>query len=621
MKKKTVPKQLYQASEPETKLQKAKRTQDSFENLAARLGVTPFGEPKPNLLSQGRFKFNLITRDRIELEEAYRGMWLVGLLVDAFAEDMTRGGINITTNEDPETVDKIKVDMNRLQIWSSISDTVKWSRLYGGACGVMQIDGQKMDEPLDPDNIGQGDFKGIIVYDRWQLYPVMSRLINSGPDIGLPEYYDIVLGANLNDPQEEPGGQQVDNTRQRVRVHHTRCLRMIGIKLPFWQAITEMMWGESVIERLWDRIIEYETANSSVASLITKANLRTVSVEGLREILAAGGEAKDTLYQQFETMRYFQSNEGITLLDMKDKFESTAYSFAGLNDVMNQFGQQLAGASGVPCVRLFGQSPQGLNATGESDIRLYYDNIQGKQEAHLRNFMTDLLKVMWRSNTGNGPPSDLNFTFNPLWQMSAVDKATVAKTNVDTIVVAEGAGLIDKVIGMKELKQSSTESGLFTHITDEDIETAEEEPPMPVMGEEEPKPGQEPVVTNGSVGSPGEDPLEIPAGNPGEKPNASSLPQSAGKYDLGTLETGQTQEKPMKKDSAWKRIKDYLTGDPLKKGSSEKTISKNIETEVNAGKPVKQAAAIAYSQAGKSRNKDMKMSDAAYIADWLENNG
>jgi len=41
----------------------------------------------------------------------------------------------------------------------------------------------------------------------------------------------------------------------------------------------------------------------------------------------------------------------------------------------------------------------------------------------------------------------------------------------------------------------------------------------------------------------------------------------------------------------------------LKKGSSKKTISSNIATEMHAGKPQKQAIAIAYRKAGKSRRK------------------
>ncbi len=245
------------------------------------------------------------------------------------------------------------------------------------------------------------------------------------------------------------------------------------------------MWDESVLERLWDRLIAFDNATLSTASLIDRANLRTVKIQDLREISAAGGEALDGLKAQFEMMRLAQVNEGLTLLDKNDEFDSTSYTFAGIPDTLLQFGQQLAGASQIPLVRLFGQSPAGLNSTGESDIRMYYDKIKAQQEATYRKPFTKLARVMWRSEFGTAAPKDLEFQFTPLWQMDAKDKAEIGKTNTDSIIAAHQDGLLTTPAAMKELRSLSPASGLYTNISDEDIAEAELEPaPLPDLPEE-----------------------------------------------------------------------------------------------------------------------------------------
>lgn len=451
------------------------KTADSFANFAARLGVNQSGQ---NALSFGTYILNLVTRNRIKLEAAYRGSWIVGAMIDCIADDMTRAGIDITLKEDgDDKVKKMKTAMSRLQIWQSVNSVIKWSRLYGGAIGLLDIEGQDYSTPLNPGTIKKGQFKGIIVYDRWQLTPDLTRLINSGPNMGLPMYYTITTNNNLADPVNTAieGG---------VVLHHSRCIRMIGIELPFFQAITEMMWGESVLERVWDRLIPFDTATMSVANLVNRASMRGVKVDKLREVAAMGGEALDGMVAQFEVMREFQQNEGLTLIDKEDEFFHETYSFTGLDMVLIQFLQQISGAIETPLIRLMGQSPSGLGNTGDSDMRMYYDSILSKQEARLRNPFELIITVLYRSLFGQAKPDDLDFEFTPLWQMSATDKANVAKTNAETITGVFEAGLTDKGTALTELRAQSAETGMFGDITDEQIKEAESEEPPPVPGEE-----------------------------------------------------------------------------------------------------------------------------------------
>lgn len=475
---------LFRAQDAATKAVLRSKVADGFDNFLTRVGLN-----NNNMLSAGTYEFNLVTRNRIKLEAAYRGSWIVGAVVDSVAEDMTRAGVEITTNEADADIKDLQNAISRLRIWWSLQLLIKWGRLYGGAIGVIQIKGQKLDTPLDLDTIAKDQFQGITVYDRWQLNPVLTPVIDSGPELGLPKLYQIVNNPTSVDPTAPTATGQ-------VTVHHSRCIRYTGIDLPYFQAITEMMWGESILERLWDRLIAFDSVTMSTANLIERANNRTVGIEGLREIIAAGGEAQAGLEKQFEMMREFQANEGMTLLDKNDDFKTTNYTFAGLSDVGLMFGEQLSGASNIPLVRLFGQTPGGLNSNGDADIRMYYDGIHAQQESKLRNPFEVVLKVLWRSTFGKPAPKDMEFTFTSLWQMSATDKATVAKTNTETVLGAFEGGLTSRETSLKELRQSSGDTGLFSNISDEEIaEAKQDEPPMPDQADpaaSDPKP-EDPV--------------------------------------------------------------------------------------------------------------------------------
>lgn len=429
--------------------------QDSFQNLGAQLG---YGAQ--NLASNNSYGFNPITRNHTQLEWMYRGSWLVKQIVDAPADDMTRAGTDIESDMSPDDIKGMEQHWQELMLWQNLNATIKWSRLYGGCTAMMMIEGQDVSTELDTKTISRGQFKGLIVLDRWMLWPDLTQTVsNIGPDFGKPKYYQIVA-----DVRGLP----------KLKIHHSRLIRFDGVELPYWQSISENGWSLSVIEPLLDRMVAFDSVTQGAAQLAFKAHLRVIRVEGLRELIAAGGLVYQAFLQQMAMIRLMQTNEGMTILDSADEFQANSYSFAGLSDLLIQFGQQLSGASQIPLTRLFGQSPAGMNSTGESDLRNYYDSINAQQNARMRRPMSVLYDITHRSLFGRPLPDGFNFGFTPLWQLQAGEKATIANQVTTFIDTAKMGGLITAQIALKELKQSSKTTGYFSNITDDDIKKATE---------------------------------------------------------------------------------------------------------------------------------------------------
>lgn len=482
---------------------------DSFVNFAQKMGMGA-----DNALASGTYGYNPITRNRILLEWIHRGSWLGGVAVDLVADDMTRAGIDFLTDIDPKDQERMEHTATRLDIWGKINETIRWSRLYGGCLGVMLIDGQDPSTPLRLETVGPDQFKGLMVLDRWMVEPSLNDLVSDyGPHLGLPNFYTVQANAPA---------------LRGKAIHHSRCaFRLEGVQLPMQQRLTENLWGLSVLERLYDRMVAFDSASTGAAQLVYKSYLRTLKIDGLRDIVAAGGQAMNGLMAYVEVMRRYQGIEGITMLDLKDEFEVQGHqAFSGLSDALTQFGQQLSGALQIPLVRLFGQSPAGLNSTGESDIRTYYDHIRQQQRRHMMVGTTTIYQLLAQSE-GIKLPDDFALDFASLWELDEVQKADVANKVGNTVSTAYGDGLIGRQTSLKELRQASRVTGAFTNITQQIIDEADDEiaPPSPEgMGGLEDMPGEiDPLTGLPTKAQP--DPLtglvpKKPAGvEPGSKPS------------------------------------------------------------------------------------------------------
>lgn len=443
------------------------RALDAFSNVLARLGAGT-----PNLLEGTEYSLQRMSRDFNTLNALYRESWIVRRIIDVIPADMLKNWITITSGLDPDVEKRLSLTLRRTQLIDKLKRGMQWGRLYGGALGVMLVkhQGYDLSQSLQLDWIMPGDFAGLLIFDRWNGVNPSSELIEdiSDPDYGFPKYYTVTDPAG--------GGS--------VKIHHSRVVRFTGNTLPFWEEIAEMQWGASVVESVFDELRKRDNVSWNIAQLTFMANIRVLKMQDLGQLLAAtDNESQAELLRTLEAQNMLLNNMGMQVMDAADGLETHQYTFGGLADCYQQFIMDISGAAEIPVTRLFGRSPSGLNATGESDLQNYYDMIAEKQESYLRPILNKVLPPFIISTLGS-LPDDFDFEFDPVAEPTDKERADLAKCGTDNVVAAYNAGLISQRTALKELKQQSERTGVWTNITDEDIERASDsvEPPGEMGG-------------------------------------------------------------------------------------------------------------------------------------------
>jgi phage-related protein (TIGR01555 family) len=427
---------------------------DSFKNLLAGFGV-----PGRDKAVHQRFVLNLL--DPEQLHNAYRGDWIARKVCDIPPFDACRAWREWQAEQDQiEKIEKAEADLG---IQRKLIEAMTKARLYGGAAMIMGVEGQKFEEELDVESVGKDDLKFVHVVTKWQISagPLMRDV--TSPWFGEPSYY---FRSNVPIP-DPPASQALEQSSlgykpgEQIYIHPSRVVRLLGLDYPDWEQGPDA-WGDSALQPIVDAISNAGLVSSSIASMISEAKLDVIKVPGLIEMLSTA-EGATRVFDRFSQGNVAKSVVNATLIDGAEEWERIQVAFSGMDAVMAMYLNIASGAADIPATRLIGRSPAGENATGDSDMRNYYDRLQSDQKVRIQPVLSRLDEVLLRSVFGDRD-EDIYYEWAPLWQMDAEQEAAVALAKAQAHKIDVDNGLINPEVLRRARANQLIEDGFYPGI-------------------------------------------------------------------------------------------------------------------------------------------------------------
>jgi hypothetical protein len=174
-------------------------------------------------------------------------------------------------------------------------------------------------------------------------------------------------------------------------------------------------WDDSVLQSTWPDVTRYGVFWQTVGHLLQLASIGVLKLDGLVQLLAS--KNRDAAEARIDLLNQTISNTRLMMLDAQrnEDYKREAVSFADMPALLQEMAINTAGALGMPVTKLFRRAPAGMNATGESDIRLWYDDVEAYRNRVIVPRLDKLLTIVERR--------DIELEFEPLWSMGEKESA------------------------------------------------------------------------------------------------------------------------------------------------------------------------------------------------------
>lgn len=383
-----------------------------------------------------------------EFLTAYKASALARRVVNLKAEDSCREWRE--WQGDAKQIGQVEAEEKRHGLQRKVLRARKLARLFGGSALLIGTGDNDLSQPIEADKIGRGGLRYVTILN---VLDVSAAGLQDDPTVegfGEPEYWML---------------------RGGIRIHPSRLALFHGQE-PMYEFGLDANpgFGDSVLRGGLKQVQDVDAAAANILSLIYEAKVDVFKIPDLMQNLASrGDEYASEVIRRVTLAATAKGINGALLMDALEEYEQKSASFANLDAIAYMFMQICSAAHGYPMTLLFGMSAGGLNASGEIDIRGYYDAVKVEQTLAMEPAMAVLDECLIRSALGDRP-EELHYNWRPLWQPTAKERAE----NADKLATAgqklHGMDIMSPEALGKAMVTALTETGAFPGLEQADQE-------------------------------------------------------------------------------------------------------------------------------------------------------
>lgn len=356
-------------------------------------------------------------------------------MVGTIAEEMTRKWIKLKTVGDEDKSERVKQlyeAMEKFKLRERFREAAEHDGYFGGGQIYIDVESPRnvsaWTDPvelqsklfLSSKKIKKGSLKGFTCIEPVWTYPGVYNTDNPmSPDFYKPTEWFVMAKT----------------------VNATRMLDFVSRQVPDLLKAAYNFRGLSLTQIAEPYVNNWLRTRDSVSDMIHSFSIPVIGTD-MSTVLTGGGA--ETLISRLQMFNQCRDNRGAFAKDnnstQPETVEFVNAPLSGLDSLQAQAQEQMSAVSSIPLVKLLGITPNGMNATSDGEIRVFYDYIHALQQILFKDNLKRAMDVIQLSEFGD-IDDGIYFEFEPLYEMSAKEKAEIRKIDADTdaVYIANGA--------------------------------------------------------------------------------------------------------------------------------------------------------------------------------------